>query len=128
VSTAADLVMFFWALLGGRLLPAAMLKEMLTVPPLSQREGYALGIARYVTPNGQTAWGHGGGIGGYRPTSAPARTAAPWPFSSTTRSARTGSKLFALPWSAGCTTPVRTEPPSRMVNLQPVRGCRVGLR
>jgi D-alanyl-D-alanine carboxypeptidase len=60
VSTAADLQRFFAALLRGRVLGPALLREMETlVPAGSQR--YGLGIATFQTPCGQ-AWGHTGNV------------------------------------------------------------------
>lgn len=69
VSTAADLASFFHALLGGRLLPEPLLREMTTPTPASAMstamDAYGLGLTRYATPCGAPAWGHGGAIGGY---------------------------------------------------------------
>lgn len=60
ISTTADLDRFFEALLGGRLLPPALLAEMKT--PVG---GYGLGIYQFPMPCGVVAWGHTGGIPGY---------------------------------------------------------------
>jgi D-alanyl-D-alanine carboxypeptidase len=62
ISTTADLDRFFSALLGGRLLPAAQLKEMettVTVPDTDGKVGYGLGLLRSDTVCG-TVWGHDG--------------------------------------------------------------------
>jgi D-alanyl-D-alanine carboxypeptidase len=58
VSTAPDLARFFSALLGGRLLPAAQLREMETI-----RNRYGLGLNVFATPCGR-AWGHTGNLNG----------------------------------------------------------------
>jgi D-alanyl-D-alanine carboxypeptidase len=46
-----------------------MLREMTTPTPSSSLSdvmtAYGLGLTRYTTPCGLTAWGHGGSIGGY---------------------------------------------------------------
>jgi D-alanyl-D-alanine carboxypeptidase len=66
VSTAADWARFQSALLAGRLLPPAQLKEMETT--VSEGPGtpdrYGLGLIRTVTPCG-TVWGHDGQAPGY---------------------------------------------------------------
>ncbi|MCK9897711.1 serine hydrolase [Frankia sp. AgB32] len=67
ISTAADLARFYRALLGGALLPAAMLTQMKTTvveDPTDPRVRYGLGIERVVDPCGVN-WGHGGAILGY---------------------------------------------------------------
>jgi D-alanyl-D-alanine carboxypeptidase len=68
VSTAADWSRFLAALLGGRLLAAAQLTEMLTTVPQDPAQpdgpGYGLGIQTGATPCG-VIWGHDGGIPGY---------------------------------------------------------------
>ena len=48
----------------GRLLPAAVLEQMLTTVPVAPEFGYGLGIYRQSTACG-TVWGHDGGIPGY---------------------------------------------------------------
>ncbi|HEY3511376.1 serine hydrolase domain-containing protein [Kribbella sp. NPDC051137] len=70
VSTPADLNRFFTALIDGRLLRPAQLKEMLTTVPapgLDVTPGgrYGLGIAARPLPCGGYAWGHGGDIFGF---------------------------------------------------------------
>ena len=66
VSTAPELSRFLSALLGGELLPAARLADMLTTVPMDDDggSGYGLGIARTRTPCG-TVWGHTGGTVGH---------------------------------------------------------------
>jgi D-alanyl-D-alanine carboxypeptidase len=71
VSTLEDLVAFFRALLGGRLLPARLLAEMLaTVPvppasiPLPLYDRYGMGLVELDTPAGRLV-GHQGGIPGF---------------------------------------------------------------
>jgi D-alanyl-D-alanine carboxypeptidase len=71
VSDLEDLVGFFRALLGGRLLPPGLLAEMLpTVPvppgsiPLPLYDRYGLGLLATGTPAGRLV-GHAGGIPGY---------------------------------------------------------------
>jgi D-alanyl-D-alanine carboxypeptidase len=67
VSTGRDLDVFFTALLGGRLLPAAQLAQMRrTVPaPSEPGAGYGLGLIRRTLPDGTPYWGHDGGIFGF---------------------------------------------------------------
>jgi D-alanyl-D-alanine carboxypeptidase len=67
ISTTQDLDRFFTALLGGRLLPPAQLKEMettVTVPNTGGTVGYGLGLLRSDTPCG-TVWGHDGATLGH---------------------------------------------------------------
>jgi D-alanyl-D-alanine carboxypeptidase len=59
VSTADDIARFYRALLDGRLLPPALLKEMKTT-----REGYGLGLFKAPSPCG-TILGHDGAIAAY---------------------------------------------------------------
>ena len=62
ISTTADLDRFFGALLGGRLLPPAQLRQMqttVTVPNTDGSVGYGLGLLRTDTACG-TLWGHDG--------------------------------------------------------------------
>ena len=66
VSTAADWARFQSALLSGRLLPPAQLKEMETTVsegPVTPNR-YGLGLEKTVTPCG-TVWGHDGQAPGY---------------------------------------------------------------
>lgn len=68
VSTARDLNTFYAALLGGRLLPSALLTEMKTTVPMApafpQYAGYGLGIFWTIGPCGRT-WGHDGLVVGH---------------------------------------------------------------
>lgn len=68
VSTARDLNTFYSALLGGRLLPSALLNEMKTTVPMApafpQYAGYGLGIFWTIGPCGPT-WGHDGLVVGH---------------------------------------------------------------
>jgi D-alanyl-D-alanine carboxypeptidase len=64
ISTADDLARFYEALLGGRLLRPALLREMLTAVQVDPVFGYGLGIYTMRTACG-TVWGHDGGIPGY---------------------------------------------------------------
>ncbi|MBT0771569.1 beta-lactamase family protein [Kineosporia sp. J2-2] len=58
VSTSDDLGTFFRALLSGRVLPRAQLKQMMTTRTV-EGGGYGLGLSRFVTPCGQV-WGESG--------------------------------------------------------------------
>jgi D-alanyl-D-alanine carboxypeptidase len=58
VSSAPDVARFLRALLGGRLLPPAQLREMEQL-----HSGYGLGLAVFTTPCGR-AWGHTGSLNG----------------------------------------------------------------
>ena len=64
VSNTTDLATFYQALLSGRLLPPALLREMTTTVNPFPGAGYGLGILTIDTPCG-TIWGHTGGIPGY---------------------------------------------------------------
>lgn len=64
VSNTTDLATFYQALLSGRLLPRALLREMTTTVSPFPGAGYGLGILTIDTPCG-TIWGHTGGIPGY---------------------------------------------------------------
>jgi D-alanyl-D-alanine carboxypeptidase len=86
ISTTADLNRFYGALLGGRLLPAAQLREMTTNLAVAQ---YGLGIFRTDLPCGITLWGHNGGIQGY----------ATMAF--TTADARSQLTISVNPWVGG---------------------------
>ncbi|MGW0064485.1 serine hydrolase domain-containing protein [Streptosporangium sandarakinum] len=76
VSTTSDLNRFWAALLGGRLLPAAQLKEMRTTVPADPARmwpGADAGLGLYETELKHCAgtWvGHGGGFNGYRTIAA----------------------------------------------------------
>ena len=68
VSTAADDLSFYRALLSGRLLRADLLRAMKTTVPVKNApagSGYGLGLTRSATSCGRVAWGHDGAFGGY---------------------------------------------------------------
>ncbi|MFF1374912.1 serine hydrolase domain-containing protein [Streptomyces sp. NPDC058308] len=65
VSTARDWQRFQKALMSGKLLPKAQLKQMrTTVPDPEEGGGYGLGLMKVTTSCG-TVWGHTGGLPGY---------------------------------------------------------------
>ncbi|OKJ54986.1 peptidase [Streptomyces sp. CB02009] len=67
ISDSNDLQTFYRALLKGRLLPRAEMKEMTTtvaVSPELPGVGYGLGLMRQKLSCGKEIWGHGGGIHG----------------------------------------------------------------
>ncbi|MFD8839437.1 serine hydrolase domain-containing protein [Streptomyces griseofuscus] len=65
VSTAQDWQRFLTALMSGRLLPEAQMKQMrTTVDAPEEGGGYGLGLMKVDTPCG-TVWGHTGGLPGY---------------------------------------------------------------
>ncbi|WP_078942778.1 serine hydrolase domain-containing protein [Streptomyces viridochromogenes] len=64
VSSSTDLGRFYAALLRGRLLPREQLAEMTTTVPMSETNGYGLGLMKAELTCGVTVWGHGGGIHG----------------------------------------------------------------
>ncbi|MGW7087147.1 serine hydrolase domain-containing protein [Streptomyces sp. NPDC054871] len=67
ISGSGDLNRFYSALLGGKLLPAAQLKEMKTTVPVSGAgliTGYGLGLMKFEPSCGLSLWGHGGNIQG----------------------------------------------------------------
>ncbi|WP_406860924.1 serine hydrolase domain-containing protein [Streptomyces sp. HUAS MG47] len=67
ISDSNDLQTFYRALLKGRLLPPAEMKEMTTAVPVSPDFpdfGYGLGLMRQKLSCGKEVWGHGGGIHG----------------------------------------------------------------
>lgn len=72
VSTTADVNRFFQALLGGELLPDAMLAEMQDTVPVSEEAqvfwpdaGYGLGLMNRPLSCGGSYWSHEGGESGY---------------------------------------------------------------
>lgn len=68
VSTLDDLIQYLGAVLGGRLLKPAQMKELRTVVRESGGKpgsGYGLGLGRLPLPCGGVAWGHSGGISGF---------------------------------------------------------------
>ncbi|GAB2948018.1 serine hydrolase domain-containing protein [Nonomuraea fastidiosa] len=73
ISTPSDLNRFFTALLDGKLLKPAQLKQMRTTvkaPQLGPGGRYGLGLSAVKLSCGGTAWGHGGAIPGYYTTNA----------------------------------------------------------
>ncbi|MYR62484.1 serine hydrolase [Streptomyces sp. SID625] len=65
VSTAQDWQRFLTALVSGRLLPEARMKQMRTTVDAPEEGGaYGLGLMKVDTPCG-TVWGHTGGLPGY---------------------------------------------------------------
>jgi D-alanyl-D-alanine carboxypeptidase len=64
VSTAGDVSRFYRALLTGRVLPPALLREMQTTVATGKSFQYGLGLARFTLPCG-VAWGHQGEFAGY---------------------------------------------------------------
>ncbi|MCX4669316.1 beta-lactamase family protein [Streptomyces sp. NBC_01381] len=62
ISTLADLDRFYAALLGGRLLPATQLRQMLNTRAAQGR--YGMGLYPQKLPCGTTVWGHNGHIAG----------------------------------------------------------------
>ncbi len=65
VSTAQDWERFLTALMSGKLLPEAQMKQMrTTVAAPEEGGGYGLGLVKVDTPCG-TVWGHTGGLPGY---------------------------------------------------------------
>jgi D-alanyl-D-alanine carboxypeptidase len=65
ISTTHDLNRFFSALIGGKLLPPALLHAMQDVKPLPGQSPYGLGLDRVTNPAYGTAYGHTGGTLGY---------------------------------------------------------------
>lgn len=61
ISTTHDLNTFYKALVGGRLLPAKLTKEMQKTHTLDDGASYGLGIARVDKPAFGRAFGHIGG-------------------------------------------------------------------
>jgi D-alanyl-D-alanine carboxypeptidase len=64
VSSADDLNQFYSALLGGRLLPHTLLRQMQQTEPAFPGFEYGLGLGR-TELCGQDVWGHVGGVPGY---------------------------------------------------------------
>jgi D-alanyl-D-alanine carboxypeptidase len=68
VSTPSEVARFYTALLGGKLLKPAELKQMRTTVPMAgpvAGTSYGLGIFRTELPCGRVSWGHGGTIHGF---------------------------------------------------------------
>ncbi|MEU8972178.1 serine hydrolase domain-containing protein [Streptomyces monashensis] len=72
ISSAADMNRFLDALVHGRLLRPAQLRQMMKTRPTGSPDGggYGLGLESHPLPCGGLAWGHDGGIVGYQTTSA----------------------------------------------------------
>ncbi|WP_182898127.1 serine hydrolase [Microbispora sp. H10830] len=67
ISSASDLNRFYGALLGGRLLRPAELKQMMTTRPIGpDGSGYGLGLMSTPLPCGGVLWGHSGDMLGFR--------------------------------------------------------------
>jgi D-alanyl-D-alanine carboxypeptidase len=68
ISSGADMSRFFDALLRGRLLRPAELREMMTTRPTGDSDGraYGLGLESRSLPCGGVYWGHGGDIFGFQ--------------------------------------------------------------
>lgn len=64
VSTTDEVTAFYRALLGGKLLSAGLLGQMMTTVPGSNGEPYGLGLAQRTLSCG-TFWGHSGNFPGY---------------------------------------------------------------
>ena len=65
VSTVDDVARFFRALLGGRLLPARLLRAMQTTVAAESGLRYGLGLFAVELPCGGMVWGHEGGLPGF---------------------------------------------------------------
>ncbi|MEW2471687.1 serine hydrolase domain-containing protein [Streptomyces sp. NPDC046994] len=66
ISTTHDLNRFFSALIGGKLLPPALLRKMQDAHPLQNgATDYGLGLSRLTDPSYGTAYGHIGSAPGY---------------------------------------------------------------
>ncbi|MER6075021.1 serine hydrolase domain-containing protein [Streptomyces sp. NPDC001817] len=72
ISSGADMNRFLDALVHGRLLRPAQLRQMMTTRPTGSPDNgaYGLGLESHPLPCGGRAWGHDGGIVGYQTTSA----------------------------------------------------------
>lgn len=66
ISSASDLNRFLDALVGGRLLEPAQLREMMKARPVGDGRAYGLGLERRWLPCGGAYWGHGGDIFGFQ--------------------------------------------------------------
>ena len=66
ISSTADLTRFITALFQGRLVPAAQLNDMFTIPSVATGPfRYGMGLLSYTLANGVTVWGHTGETPGY---------------------------------------------------------------
>jgi D-alanyl-D-alanine carboxypeptidase len=73
IATPSDVNRFFTALLAGRLLPPAQLRQMRTTvpsPELGKGARYGLGLVSTPLSCGGLSWGHGGDIDGYSTSDA----------------------------------------------------------
>lgn len=73
VSTPSEINRFFVALLKGRLLSPALMREMRTTvpaPEVGAKARYGLGLVSTPLPCGGLSWGHGGTITGYATVNA----------------------------------------------------------
>lgn len=75
VSTPSDLLKFFTALVGGKLLKPEQLKQMQTTVPAPEfdatgKSNYGLGLATFALSCGGVAWTHGGDIPGFETRNA----------------------------------------------------------
>lgn len=77
ISTLADLDTFLRELFAGRLLPAAQLDEMFTLPKVSDVGGgpalYSVGLTAFPLPTGEVLWGKSGARYGYSAAVAASR-------------------------------------------------------
>ncbi|MFC6018853.1 serine hydrolase domain-containing protein [Plantactinospora solaniradicis] len=77
ISTLADLDTFLRELFAGRLLPAAQLDEMFTLPDVSDVDGgralYSIGLTAFPLPTGEVLWGKSGARWGYSTAIAASR-------------------------------------------------------
>ncbi|MEV0660510.1 serine hydrolase domain-containing protein [Actinomadura luteofluorescens] len=71
ISSGADVDRFLGALVGGRLLRPAQLREMMRTRPTGAADGraYGLGLESRPLPCGGLYWGHGGDVFGYETAS-----------------------------------------------------------
>lgn len=65
MSTAEDNVMFWDALMTGKIINNSSLAEMMTSVPINAQAGYGLGVFRYKGINGHNGYCHGGTCFGY---------------------------------------------------------------
>jgi D-alanyl-D-alanine carboxypeptidase len=66
ISSTADLNLYWRALTGGQLLPAAQLAEMETMQAVDSTSGYGLGMRAYTLSCGTQVYGHDGIVEGYQ--------------------------------------------------------------
>jgi D-alanyl-D-alanine carboxypeptidase len=65
ISTPSEVVAFFDALFGGRLLPSGQLAVMLDFQPVDHERTYGCGLYRYLLPDGRALYGHRGTVIGF---------------------------------------------------------------